>query len=319
MTNASLRGIDTNLVVALHALLHDPNVTRAAKTVGIGQSSLSHALARLRLHFGDPLLVKVGRGMVLTERAKALVGPVDTVVRDLTAVFAPPAAFDARTSRRCFRVVSTDNVEVFLLPHLMPLLAAEAPGVDLSFHHLRSDWQNELRRGACDLKLGRKAQLPDGLRNQDLLRERLVCVLRRGHPMAPMRKKPVTLERYLALGHVVVAPTTAVGEPVDDWVDRALRARKLSRRVALVVTHFLAAPFVVASSDLCLTVSESLVQAFRPLLPIDAHPMPFGRGEYRLSQVWSTSADGDPGHRWLRGMVARAARAAASEDRTVGP
>lgn len=318
MTLAPLRGIDTNLVVALHALLHDPNVTRAAKTVGIGQSSLSHALGRLRAHFGDPLLVKVGRGMVLTERARALVGPVDAAVRGLAAVFTPQASFDPRVSRRCFRVVSTDNVEVFLLPHLLPLLAAEAPGVDLSFHHLGSDWQNELRRGACDLKLGRKAQLPEGLRNQDLFRERLVCVLRRGHPLAPARKKPLTLERYLSLGHVVVAPTTAVSDPVDDWVDRALRGRKLSRRVALVVTHFLAAPFVVASSDLCLTVSESLVQAFRPLLPIDAHPMPFGRGEYRLSQVWSAHADGDAGHRWLRGMVARAARAAASAERMVG-
>ncbi len=318
MTQASLRGIDTNLVVALHALLHDPNVTRAAKTVGIGQSSLSHALARLRLHFGDPLLVKVGRGMVLTERARALLSPVDAAVRSLSTVFAPPAAFDPGVSRRTFRVVSTDNVEVFLLPHLVQLLAAEAPGVDLSFHHLGSDWQNELRRGACDLKLGRKAPLPEGLRNQDLFRERLVCVLRRGHPLAPARKKALTLERYLSLGHVVVAPTTAVSDAVDDWVDRALRGRKLSRRVALVVTHFLAAPFVVASSDLCLTVSESLVQAFRPLLPLVAHPMPFGRGEYRLSQVWSAHADADPGHRWLRGVVARAARAAASAERMVG-
>ena len=56
-----LHGIDTNLILPLRALLLHQSVTRAAKEVGLGQSSMSHALARLRVHFDDPLLVSAGR------------------------------------------------------------------------------------------------------------------------------------------------------------------------------------------------------------------------------------------------------------------
>src|SRR4051812_6903727 len=75
-----LRGVDTNLIIALRALLLHQNVTRAAKDVGLSQSSMSHALSRLRVHFDDALLVPVGRGLVLTDRGKGLVGPVAEAV-----------------------------------------------------------------------------------------------------------------------------------------------------------------------------------------------------------------------------------------------
>src|SRR3954451_22515899 len=90
----SLRGVDTNLLVSLHALLHERNVTRAAKTVGLGQSSMSHALARLRLHFRDPLLVQVGRSMVLTELGRSLIEPVNLAVAHVERVFVAKASFE---------------------------------------------------------------------------------------------------------------------------------------------------------------------------------------------------------------------------------
>src|SRR5215813_11432238 len=75
-----LGSVDTNLVVTLLALLRHQNVTRAAREVGLSQSSMSHALARLRAQFADPLLVPAGRGLVLSERGKELVEPVATAV-----------------------------------------------------------------------------------------------------------------------------------------------------------------------------------------------------------------------------------------------
>ena len=88
-----LRGIDTNLVVALRALLSHRNVTRAGRELGRSQSAMSHALGQLRAHFDDPLLVPVGRELILTDRAKTLVEPVADAVLRLEHVFAPPAAF----------------------------------------------------------------------------------------------------------------------------------------------------------------------------------------------------------------------------------
>lgn len=49
-----LRKIDLNLLLALHALLSERHVTRAALRLHRSQPAVSHALAQLRKHFDDP-------------------------------------------------------------------------------------------------------------------------------------------------------------------------------------------------------------------------------------------------------------------------
>jgi Bacterial regulatory helix-turn-helix protein, lysR family len=56
--HVNLSGIDLNLLVALDALLTERSVTRAATRLGLGQSAMSHNLARLRALFGDELLTR---------------------------------------------------------------------------------------------------------------------------------------------------------------------------------------------------------------------------------------------------------------------
>ena len=89
----ALLSVDYNLLKPLRALLEERSVTRAAKEVGLGQSSMSHALARLRLHFADPLLVPAGRGLTLTERAHALTPQVEAAVAQLDKIRASVADF----------------------------------------------------------------------------------------------------------------------------------------------------------------------------------------------------------------------------------
>ena len=200
-----LRGIDTNLILPLRALLLHQSVTRAAKEVGLSQSSMSHALARLRAHFGDPLLVPVGRTLVLTERAQSLVEPAAEAIAGLERAFARSEPFDPQTSRRVFRLAATDNLELYVLPHLAQVLAEQAPGIDVRVSALPADWMMALRRGDIDLKLGRRGAVPDALESQVLSRESFACVVRRGH-RAPARP---TLEEYAALDHLLIAPTAA--------------------------------------------------------------------------------------------------------------
>lgn len=293
----NLAGIDVNLVVALDALLRERNVTRAAKRLGLGQSATSHALKRLRDHFGDRLLAPVGRELVLTERGKALVAPAAAAVAELERVFAGPARFDPKTSKRVFRIAATDNLELYVLPRLAALLAKEAPQVDLRFFHLPKDWSAALARGEFELKLGRKSPIDEALRGDDLFDDRLVCVVRHGHPV----RTKLTLARYAALSHILVAPGETERSPID-----ALLAREgLARRVAIAVPHFLVALFTVAASDHALTVPERLVVA-APALRLRAVPLPFPATTYTLSQVWAERSERDEGHVWLRGLIRRA-------------
>src|ERR1700757_4339413 len=79
----SLGGTDLNLLVALKALLEEGNVTKAGAKIGKSQPAMSTALARLRRHYKDELLVRVGRDYELPPFAKTL---VPSVRRTLSAV-----------------------------------------------------------------------------------------------------------------------------------------------------------------------------------------------------------------------------------------
>jgi DNA-binding transcriptional LysR family regulator len=296
-----LRGVDTNLIVALSALLEQRSVTRAAKIVGLGQSSMSHTLARLRAHFDDPLLVKVGRELVLTDRAKSLIEPVAEAVATLERVFRQVEHFDPRTSLRVFRIAATDNLEFYLLPKLASLLHKSAPGVQVRVCALPADWTHALERGDIDLKLGRKYRVPSSLESEDLSHEVFACVVRRMHA-APARP---TLEEYAALEHMIVTPTAGPADEPSSLIDSRLGQQGLRRRIVLSVPHFLVAPFVVASSDLVLTAPARLVKPFVKSLGLRRLELPIKQLGYTLSQVWASRANEDPGQRWLRTTIAK--------------
>lgn len=67
-----LKDIDLQHLRCLVALAEAGSATLAAQQLGVSQPSVSHMLQRLRLAFGDALLVRVGLRMVPTPRAQEI-------------------------------------------------------------------------------------------------------------------------------------------------------------------------------------------------------------------------------------------------------
>jgi DNA-binding transcriptional LysR family regulator len=291
--------LDLNLLVILDALLAEKSVTRAADRVGLTQSAASHALARLRDHFGDPLLVRARSGMALTPRAHELAAPVRAALETLDAAFRG-GGFEPARARRRFAIAMTDYLGVVLLPRLYARLAREAPHIDLAITSVVPSVEDTLGTESIDLLVTMAAvadERPD-LYQQRLFEERYVCVMRRGHPAA----RRLTLEGYCSLGHVLIAPRGGRG-----IVDRELAARGYARRVAVQVAHWLVAPHLVAASDLVLTVAERLAHTYAALLPIEIVELPLELPAIACWQRWHARSHADPGHTWLRSLVAEVA------------
>jgi len=66
MNKIDLRRVDLNLLPVFEVLVEERHVSRAAERLGRTQSAVSHALERLRVQLGDPLLVRMGGVMVPT-------------------------------------------------------------------------------------------------------------------------------------------------------------------------------------------------------------------------------------------------------------
>jgi len=295
-----LRDVDLNLLVLLDALLREESVTRAAERVSMSPPAMSRALGRLREQLGDPLLVRAGRELVPTPRARELAPEVRSLVEAVERVMRPQESPALASLERRFRIRATDHVLAVLGPGVDRAVAEQAPGVALDYSpNLPSD-PDDLREGRVDLAIGVYHRAAPELRRTTLFHDRFVCVVRADHPR--VKRKP-SLERFAAMEHVLVAPRFQPGSVVD----HALAERGLERRVARVVPYFLAALHLVAGSDYVLTVSERLAraEAERFGLRVVGSPLPLER--YPIHALWHPRLDADGAHRWLRQVLVDAA------------
>jgi len=300
MHDVHLGALDLNLLVALDALVAERSVTRAAEKVGITQSAMSHALARLRALTGDPLLVRSSSGMVLTARAEALGPPIRRALEDVSRALAPPVPFDPMTARGRFVIGTSDYAELVLLPRLVARLEREAPGIDLRVRALEDPASTQLASGAIDVAIApvRPNDAAPGVLAKRLFDESFVCVVRKGHPLA---KKKLTPARLAQAKHALIAPRETEG----GFVDEALAKLGLARRVAVAVPHFLIAPHVVASSDLVLTLAARVAHVLaKPLeLAVLAPPRDLALPGFTISALWHERTQNDPAQRWARALL----------------
>lgn len=294
----ALRGIDLNLVLALDALLAERHVTRAAQRLGLTQSAASHALARLRELIGDPLLVRGPRGaMVPTPRAEVLAPHIHRVLADLVAAL-HGEVFDPATAKRTFRIGASDYVELVLLPRLIERVSRLAPGCEIWIHSHQDHGDEELAAGVLDLVTGppQGRARAAGSYEKVLFDESFTCIMRAGHPHAGAR---MTLARYCASAHLLVAPRSQPGSFVDDVLAEAGR----TRRIALAVPHFLVVPHIIAGSDLVATLASRVAALFVEPLGLTTAPPPLAIPKFSIALAWHERNHHDPAHRWLREQI----------------
>ncbi len=298
MQKSPLAGIDTNLLVALDAILVDENVGKAAQRIGLSASAMSHTLARLRALFDDPILVRSGQRMVATARGRQIRGPLREAVALLASAIADSGQFHPKNEERALRLSAIDFAQNHILPNLIATLRKEAPKVDVLVSAFAPTAVKELTSGDLDLVLGMaRAGLP--LRQEKILDEPFVSVARKGHPALSMA---LSAKDFAELPHVLVS---GVGRGVGA-VDRALAKEGLSRRVAVVVPSFTAAAIVVASSDMVLTGAEREAQRLARSMPIQLFSPPVPLVPFRLVMFWHERDDADPFHSWVRARLSSA-------------
>jgi len=302
-TRVDLADVNLNLLVALDALLHERSVTGAAQRTHVTPSAMSHSLAELRELLGDQLLVRTGRGMALTPRADALVVPVHRLLLDAQSIVRDGASFDPSTAERKFVIAAPDFLGTLLAPELVGAIARDAPGVSIELvpsARRGNAWL--LETGELDLALGAIVAEASGIRRVDLCTEGFACAARVGHPAIDGE---LDLDTYAATPHVLI---TLGDDARPTWIDEELARLGRTRRVALRVRHFMAAPLVVARTDLVLTGPSMLIRYFAEHHPLQVLAPPIALPTYPEEMYWHERFDADPAHRWLRELLRRITR-----------
>ena len=296
--HTNLSRLDLNLLVAFDALLAERSVTKAAKRIGLGQSAMSHNLARLRRLFGDELFTRGADGMRPTPRALALADPVRTALGKIQSAVLQSDAFDPGTANRVFRIGLADSIEVAILPALVERLRSEAPEVSLRLRSAnRSDVLGELDTGQLDFGIGVFEHGQIHHIRRPLYTDHFLCLF------SPERlgvMPPVSLEDYLGFPHIL----TSLADDSRGVVDEALAKRKLKRKVVMTTPGFLAVPFVVRRARVIITMPSRLARYFAEAFDLTTSPVPIELPRFTISLLWHGSFTQDPSHLWLRQTIA---------------
>lgn len=291
------RQLDLNLLALFDAVFKAGSLTAAGERLGLSQPAVSYGLARLREAYGDPLFVRVRKGVLPTPFAEGLAATVDAALQMLHGTLDKPT-FEPDRAQRAFQVVMSDAGESYFLPRLSSVLQAGAPGVSIQTLSLESDEMADgLASGKVDLAFGFLPSLDKRFHQKALFTERYVYVMHSGHEAL---KGPLTRQRLRTLRHVIAG---APGTPHMAAVEKVLSGPQLRAPIAMRLQSFLPIGAIVADTDMVGIVPSNLARLLGRNLKVQAADSPVALPAFHISMYWHPRTSQDPGSQWLRDVM----------------
>ncbi len=288
-----MKTYDFNLLRVLDAVLSTGSVTGAAERLHLSVPATSHALARLRDVLDDPLLVRAGRRLVPTPRALALREPVAQWVAQAQALATRGKSDSLASVQRVFVVRAPEGIAIAFGGALAQALRRAMPQATLRFVPETEGDSAAIREGRVDLDIGHFAPREPEVQVLELLRQKPVAVVRRGHPAAA---RPLTARRFAAQVHVGVQLRPGARSPVD----AALAAQGLARDVVVTVPQANVAALIAARSDLVATLNERVARSMAQSIGLEVLALGFAVEAEPMVLAWHPRHEADTAHTWLR-------------------
>lgn len=295
--------LDIHLIRILYMLLTERNVSRVALKLNQPQSSISVSLRKLRELTGDPLLVRNGRGMVLTQHGESLLHPARHILEQTDRLFKQKSPFVPEHDARTFHVAAPDYLDSQFLPCVVANLLRASPKSRIIIHSLapEMDYVRLLSDGNLDLVIANWEEPPQHLHVSKLFDDEIACIMR-GDCAYALRTAhdAMTLDDYLSLPHV--APSQML-PGYAGVIESYLSSQNLRRNVVVESAYFALIPSMLTRTDLVLTTGRQFMKSWEKKLPLKSFTSPVKFPTMHFYQMWHERVQHSPEHKWLRELI----------------
>ncbi|CAI9119322.1 LysR family transcriptional regulator [Brytella acorum] len=308
-----MRGYDLDLLRYLQVLIEEESVSAAARRMRVSEPAMSRHLGKLRSVFNDPILVPEGRRLRASSFAQGVLDRVQDVVRSADTLIKTRALMDLRNIAPKFTIRANDLIVAAIGLPLLRALRKDCPRCELVF---TAEWDDlvydALRHEAADLYIGATDMMKPEIRRQTLMRDRMIGLVRRDHPIFD---EPITPESMTRYDYISVSRRGRAFGPIDD----ALRDHHgLKRRVVMVVPNYHAMVESMRHTDLVLPLPGIVLDHISvEALGLATFEFPLVLPAIEAFQAWHPRKDADPVHRWLRETLFQVFRHEFHEHRSV--
>lgn len=301
MSRFDLRRVDLNLLVSLHYLLQECQVTAAAERMSVSQPSMSASLARLRRLLDDPLMVRAGRRLVLTPYAEGLRDQVAAVLREIEFTLSTRPVFDPTSESRQFVIAATDYITLVLLKDLVSDLSMSM-NIHLEVQPVMASHLDDLRNNRIDMIITPREVMGEvtDLLSATLFRDRFVGVASAQNDAI----EGLTTQRFSQLPYIAYR-----SDGKRSNVDGQFDLLGVPRNVQMTTENFVVVPHIVTGSNFIAMVHERLWRFMPSSLNLKLFESPVALRPVTQAVYWHPRRMDDPAHRWLRERIVRMSRA----------
>ncbi|MCJ2091090.1 LysR substrate-binding domain-containing protein [Methylobacterium sp. J-072] len=220
--------------------------------------------------------------------------PLREALQRVQAVISEQSVFDPLLSDRVFSIGANDNAGAVVGARLIPRLQPHGrTGLRLALRNIEYGRLGEqLETGEVDVALVSESLVPSSMPHQVLGSDEYRLAQRKRHPRG---KKPLSLDNYVGLGHILVS---GEGGGFHGFVDDILRGKGLVRRVGVSVQHYGIVPSLIQATDMVCTLPSRFLDRYANAL--DTFSLPFETRRFDLHATWHPRFESDPAHVWLR-------------------
>lgn len=253
------RKLDLNLLRVLCALVENKNVTETGIRLGMGVSSVSYALNKLRDHYSDPIMIRTKNGMQPTGLALDLYNHFSPALNLIE-----PASTGRKLplhDKNFFRIRTNPTIENWLASKLMNDEGTVIQNAVFEFNNFSNDGEariEALRRKQIDIDIGTSLAVDSSIIEYQLLLKNVHAVCQVNHPRLHGKVTLEMLKKEKFIAYVL--PKDSSNIELEKYIFYFDGITSLSRKVR--VSSLATMLMLVSHSDAVCFMPASLVDYY---------------------------------------------------------